>query len=70
MKFLSKITQVLTDTLVDMSECRFEDTRNDVRHASQNFIKTTQVHAKSASYRHGSPLRNLMNFVRWMELSS
>jgi hypothetical protein len=70
-KFLTTITQVLTNTLAEMGECSFDDNkRGDLHGVSQNFIKTSDVHAKSSSYRASSPLRNLMNFVRWMQLSS
>ncbi|ODN05151.1 Aminopeptidase YwaD [Orchesella cincta] len=65
LKFLTKITQVLTDTLGDMSECQYTGNSNPNSQRS-NFIKTNRVHARSSAFKHGSPLRNLFNFVRWM----
>lgn len=67
LKFLSKITQVLTDTLIDMSQCQSVGTaRGSPNFRDSNFIKTNRVHARSSALRHGSPLKNLFNFVRWM----
>lgn len=70
LKFLSKVTQVLTDTLVDMSQCHYEGAAaSSDSFRNINFIKTNRVHARSSAMaiaRHGSPLKNLFNFVRWM----
>ncbi|XP_021968029.1 uncharacterized protein LOC110863097 isoform X2 [Folsomia candida] len=71
LKFLAKITQVLTDTLIDMSQCDIKSSSSSTTNLHHNFVKTNNVHAKSATSQRTSesPLRNLLNFVRWMEFS-
>jgi len=51
-----------------MSECEENGRREDIKGATQNFINTANVHAASSSYKHGSPLRHLFNFVKWMNV--
>lgn len=70
LKFLTKITNTLVKTLMDMGEC--QDGTGEKKSGSSNhsFIKTQRVHAKSGGGTVGlSPIRNLLNFVRWMELT-
>lgn len=70
LKFLAKITQVLTDTLTDMSQCQYDGTSGSPNYRNSNYIKTNRVHARSSAFRHGSPLKNLFNFVKWMHLTA
>lgn len=72
LKFLAKTTQVLTDTLTEMSECQFEGAAQSSNYRDSNFIKTNRVHARSSASvtSNVSPLRNLFNFVKWMHSST
>ncbi|CAG7784783.1 unnamed protein product [Allacma fusca] len=68
-KFLEKITQALTDTIVDMSECDLGESNNTREPYSSNvYLSTGSVNVKNSSPRGiGSPLKYLMNFVKWMQ---